>query len=186
MTNYDAEEIWKDVPGYEGRYQASSAGQIKALPRRRKNGAFRDGGLLKQQSWPLGYKKVTLSNDIYVHKTFFVHRIIAMTFIENPDNLPFVNHKDENPSNNCVDNLEWCTRVYNANYGHRLEKVRGENNKNHILTEVQVKEIREKYIKNSRKFGQPALAKKYGVSRGSIEKIVNNKKWKHLVKENEQ
>lgn len=181
--NSDSVEIWKDIPGYEGRYQASNTGQIKALARKRKNGIVSDERILKQQTWPLGYKKVTLCNDDNAHKTLFVHRLIALTFIDNPNNLPFVNHKDENGSNNHVENLEWCTQTYNANYGHRLEKTRGENNIFHKLTESQVTEIRSIYRKNSRELGQPALARKYGVSRGAIENIVINKKWKHLLKE---
>lgn len=178
-----SKEVWKDIPGYEGRYQASNTGQIKAMARKRKNGTMREEHILKQQTWPLGYKKVKLSSGNNRFKTFFVHRLVALTFIDNPDGLPFINHKDENGSNNCVENLEWCTRTYNANYGHRLEKTRGENNIFHKLTELQVKEIRSIYRKNSREFGQPALARRYGVSRGAIQSIVINRKWKHLLKE---
>ena len=56
-------------------------------------------------------------------KTFFVHRLVALTYIPNPNELPQVNHKDENPQNNCVDNLEWCNCKYNANYGTRNERL---------------------------------------------------------------
>lgn len=55
-------------------------------------------------------------------KSYYIHRLVAETFISNPDNLPFVNHKDENKQNNCVDNLEWCTQKYNINYGTSLKK----------------------------------------------------------------
>ena len=66
-----------------------------------------------------GYYRVSLSN----HKKYFVHRLVAETFIDNPDNLPQINHKDENKLNNNVDNLEWCTNSYNVNYGTRNKKV---------------------------------------------------------------
>ena len=180
------EEIWKDVPGYEGRYQASTHGRIKALKRVRANGRLREEHILSQQTWPQGYKKVTLSNDINPHKTFFVHRIIAITFLDNVNNLPQINHKDENPSNNFVENLEWCTHKYNVNYGNRTKKTQGENNKNHKLTEAEVIEIKKIYQKNSREFGQPSLAKVYGVSRGTIQNIVDGRKWKHLLKEEQE
>lgn len=55
------------------------------------------------------------------HQKYYVHRLVANNFIENPEHLPVVNHKDENPLNNCVDNLEWCSQKYNINYGHRTE-----------------------------------------------------------------
>ena len=178
--NSDAVEIWKDIPGYEGRYQASNTGQIKALARKRKNGVMSVERILKQQTWPLGYKKVTLCNDDNCNKTLFVHRLVALAFINNPNNLPFINHKDENPSNNFVDNLEWCTRIYNANYGHRLEKTRGENNKVHKLTEQQVIEIRKAYKRMDRQYGSVALARKYGITHSTILDIVKKEKWKHI------
>lgn len=59
-----------------------------------------------------GYQKVTLGD-----KKYFIHRLVAKLFIPNPDNLPIVNHKDKNVSNNNVENLEWCTSEYNSNYG---------------------------------------------------------------------
>lgn len=64
-----------------------------------------------------GYVKVSLGG-----KNRMVHRLLAMTFIPNPNNLPFINHKDENKQNNCIDNLEWCTAEYNINYGNRTSK----------------------------------------------------------------
>ena len=85
----------------------------------------RTGRELKQtihKSRNSGYKTVFLygSNG---RKTMSVHRLVAQVFIPNPDNLPQVNHRDENTLNNCVDNLEWCTAKYNCNYGHHIENV---------------------------------------------------------------
>lgn len=67
-----------------------------------------------------GYKKVSLGGRD--NKEYFVHRLVAECFIPNPDNLPIINHKDENPSNNCADNLEWCDQKYNINYGTQKER----------------------------------------------------------------
>lgn len=105
-------EEWKDVVGYEGLYQVSNFGNIKSL--------FR----YKRQLKPVvrnGYESVKLCKNKNA-KFVSVHRVVAEAFIPNPQKLPIVNHKDENKQNNCVENLEWCTNVYNINYGNAQEK----------------------------------------------------------------
>ena len=81
---------------------------------------------------------------------FFVHRLAAQAFIPNPDNLPEINHKDENPGNNSVDNLEWCDRSYNNTYGTRQDKVRDTNIKNGYWTGLSRKESTKKYYQENR------------------------------------
>lgn len=117
-------EIWVDVPNYEGLYQISNFGNVKSLSRyvgtssgRRKT----KERLLKPSVSEAGYYRVCFSKDCS-NKRFFVHRLVAIAFIPNPHNLPQINHKDENPSNNTVDNLEWCDAKYNNNYGERMKK----------------------------------------------------------------
>lgn len=115
------EEIWKDIPDYEGFYEASSLGHIRSKDRKLGNRTYL-GKIIKPQDNGHGYYHITLA----VHKKhtqFYVHRLIAMTFLPNPNKLPEVNHKDENPANNCVDNLEWCTSKYNSNYGNHGKHV---------------------------------------------------------------
>ena len=106
------DEIWKDVVGYEQFYQVSNLGNV-----RRKKDKF----VYKPRTFTNGYKNVLLYKDGKWHrvggKSELVHRMVAQAFIPNPQNLPQVNHKDENKANNRVDNLEWCTRRYNLNYG---------------------------------------------------------------------
>lgn len=109
-------EIWKDVAGYEGLYQISNMGRVKTMPRTRVH-----GGILKYDCCK-GYYRVSLSK-YGKSKHYFVHRLVAQEFIPNPNNFNIINHKDENPQNNCVDNLEWCTHVYNLMYGNRRAKV---------------------------------------------------------------
>ena len=119
-------EIWKDISGYEGLYQVSNLGDVRSLNYRR-NGELK---LLKQATNKQGYKQISLYKNGKI-KTYKVHRLVAIAFIPNPNNLPVVNHKDENPSNNNVNNLEWCTVAYNNTYGTRTkrasESIRGEN-----------------------------------------------------------
>lgn len=107
-------EIWKDIEGYEGLYQASNKGNIRSLNYRRKG----ISKLLKLREVTKGYLQVVLWKN-KKSKCFQVHRLVAEAFIPNPDNLPQVNHKDENKENNKIENLEWCTNEYNHNYGTR-------------------------------------------------------------------
>lgn len=111
------EELWKDIKDYEGLYKISNKGNIVSLPRK---GA--KGGLLKQTKDKDGYLCVGLNKN-NSRKTFKVHRLVAMAFIPNPNNLPEVNHKDEIKSNNYVENLEWCHHDYNSRYGTRGKRI---------------------------------------------------------------
>lgn len=114
------EEIWKDIEGYEGLYQVSNMGRVRSLTR---------NIILKNQIARSGYKRIQLYKNNKGYKHFQIHRLVANAFIPNPDNLPQVNHKDENKANNRVDNLEWCDSKYNINYG-TGKKRRGLSNTN--------------------------------------------------------
>jgi len=112
-------EIWRDIKGYEYLYQVSNLGRVKSVSRKvsRGNSFYTvKEKILNYGVDRLGYTRVVLSNKCNC-RTFLVHRLVAEAFIPNPNNLPYINHKDENPSNNCIDNLEWCTQKYNVNYG---------------------------------------------------------------------
>lgn len=119
------EEQWKDIKGYEGLYQVSNYGKVKRLEHKECNSIqevrILPERILKQTFNFRGYLKVGLSKDNKT-KHVFVHRLVAGAFIDNPNNYPQVNHKDEDKTNNCVDNLEWCTNLYNANYGTRRKQ----------------------------------------------------------------
>jgi hypothetical protein len=112
-------EIWKDIEGYEGIYQISNIGRVKSFPRR---GAYKTEYILNPQITKKGYCRVRLCNNS--SKMYMIHRLVAQAFIPNTDNLPFINHKDENKKNNNVDNLEWCTNLYNIHYGTSIERMR--------------------------------------------------------------
>ena len=110
-------EIWKDIEGYAGLYQVSNLGRVKSL----KVSKIKSERIRKSYQQSSGYISIVLCKNGKVtnHK---IHRLVANAFIDNPDNLPEINHKDEDKTNNCVDNLEWCDSSYNKNYGTRTEK----------------------------------------------------------------
>ena len=117
-------EEWKDIVGYENLYQVSNLGNVRSLDKviMRKHGeSLTVRGRVLKPMIIKGYCYVRL-NDCGNWKTEQIHRLVAQAFIPNPDNLPEVNHKDENKSNNRADNLEWCTHNYNVNYGQRTKK----------------------------------------------------------------
>lgn len=118
IENLPGEE-WRDIEGYENLYQISNKGRVKSL------GRYDLRGNLRKEK----FLKIFKSRDYYQvrlrkfnkNKTYYVHRLVAINFISNPNNLPQVNHKDECKTNNCVDNLEWCTPYYNFHYSEELQ-----------------------------------------------------------------
>ena len=95
----------KDIKEYEGLYAVTSCGRVWSYKSKKFLKPFDNGG----------YLQVILSKD-GKPKLYSVHRLVAETYLDNPDNLPQVNHKDEDKANNCINNLEWCTAAYNTNY----------------------------------------------------------------------
>lgn len=118
-------EIWKDIEGFEGYYQVSNLGRVKSLDRwvrnSEKSKRFVPSQIMADVSDKDGYRELILHKN-GKKKTYKVHRIVAQTFIPNPDNLPEVNHRDDNKSNNEVDNLEWCDRTYNNTYNGKAKR----------------------------------------------------------------
>lgn len=107
-------EIWRDIKGYENLYKVSNLGNIISL---------KTNKILKPNKGSNGYLLVHLYNNGIRSKHLLIHRLVAEAFLPNPNNYPQVNHKDENVSNNNVNNLEWCDSKYNNNYGTRNKRV---------------------------------------------------------------
>lgn len=135
-------EIWCPIDGYEGRYEVSSNGRVRSMPRiivqkdrsiypceRRWKGKILQGDEKKDG----GYPRVVLYKNGQRHRVF-IHRLVCQAFLPNPDNKPFVNHIDGNPNNNCVANLEWCT--HKENVRHAIEVL------GHDFSEYTSKKIR--------------------------------------------
>lgn len=170
-------EIWKDIKGYEGLYQVSNMGRVKSLKRISLDGRRIEEKILKYKRAGRGqYQCVRLyKNNTSKYKT--IHRLVAEAFVPNPNNLPQVNHKDENSKNNIYSNLEWCTGKYNVNYGTRNLRMKEKTNYK-LLTE----KLKKKVLKYDLNYNlvdfyesMTEAAKKNNVSIGNISSCCNKK-----------
>jgi hypothetical protein len=172
------EEIWKDVIGYEGFYQVSNLGRVRSFDRLVKRNRHIKGRIHKLTLHSDGYYIATLYKE-NKEKKYKAHRLVAMAFVQNPNNKPFINHKDGNKLNNLPENLEWCTIVENNKHAFDtgLNIKSGENHHNHKISETQVLEIRSRPYQrgNARMW-----AKEFGVSREAIQEIIARKTWCHI------
>jgi hypothetical protein len=162
-------EEWREIPGYEGFYWASSEGRIRN----------RFGKIRTLSNHRDGYLKISLSVR-NAKTTGSVHRLVASAFIPNPENKPQINHKDGNKRNNIISNLEWSTSEENNNHAYEtgLNKCIGSNHHQSKLTESDVIEIREKYSIGNRSYS--SLSEEYGVSKGTIAFIIRRVYWQHI------
>ena len=171
----DGEEYFADIPGYEDYYQVSNLGNVRSVDRR----VVGRNGLLKGKPKAIrisnnGYAQVFLYKNCKL-KGWLVHRLVAIVFVNNPNNKPEVNHIDGDRLNNHHSNLEWCTRSENALHGTRiLNKNRGENN-SRLLKNVQVLEIKQLLVENN--LNQHQIGALFGVSNHTIHKIKYGHNW---------
>lgn len=178
----------KDIPGFEGLYAITTDGRVWSYPKswvggRRNNYKIGHGGkwlVLRKGNSDQSYYSVSLSKDGKT-KNFYVHALVARAFIPNPFNCPCINHKDGNRLNNDSSNLEWCTQSENLEHAKKtgLSKNYGETHYNRKLTIKKVLEIRSKY--QPFVYTVTRLADEYGVSRGAIQHIIENKTWKEVT-----
>ena len=164
-------ETWKPITDYEELYQISNLGNVKSLKR---------GKNLK--SWICkGYKQVRLCKD-GVCKTYYIHRLVALTFLINPLNLKQVNHIDGIRNNNTEKNLEWCSCLDNIIHSYKVLKTKlGENHPRATLKEQEVLKILDLLEK---KTSQTEIAKIFNVSKYVIFDIKRGKSWSYLKEMN--
>lgn len=170
-------EIWKWVDGYDETYQVSNLGRVCSF-----------NGTMKKQSGSLGprsrYKYVTLYKD-NIGTKIAVHRLVALHFVPNPNNYPYVLHKKNDRSNNQATNLKWGTQTHNiadakahGTYRKPPRKL-GTDQWNSKLTPAEVLKIRE--IQNSGVWiSQERLAAKFGISRGTLRAVLKGTSWRHV------
>ncbi|WP_052493601.1 NUMOD4 domain-containing protein [Levilactobacillus brevis] len=177
-------EIWKDIPGFEKKYQVSNLGRIKSLDRMRRKHHY-PGRVLNttKRLTHDGYARVPIRDDFGKQHEYRVNKLVATVFIPNPKGKSSINHIDGNKLNNAVCNLEWVTRSENMKhaYLHGLKKpVTGTKNGNAKLTAEQVMTIRSEYVPYSRTHGTVALGKKYGITNAAIGRVVRGTGYKDV------
>ena len=133
-------EIWKDVVGYDGRYQVSDKGNVRSVARKDSIGRKCGGRMLKPTYDKDGYLRVNLCKN-GKQKTRFIHRLVAGAFIPNPNGYSEINHRDENKVNNYANNLEWCTREHNVNHGTLIERSAQARSKKVKATNIETNEV---------------------------------------------
>src|SRR3990167_8250738 len=173
-------EIWKDIPGYEGTYQASSLGRIRSLPRVIDGGlgrvTHRKGCVLRPATERLGYLRLSLKNE-GTARSWLVHRLIAITFLGQPMvDRKEINHKDSDKKNNSIENLEWCSRSYNIKHsfdngtqGGRGFKL-GEGHPHSKLTNSNIRSIRSLY--NKKIIMIQDIARRFNIDRATVHAIA--------------
>ena len=176
-------EIWKSIPGYEGIYEVSSYGNVKSLDRKITNsiGTTRlyKGKILKKNNDRYGYPVCKLWKNSK-GKNHTIHRLVAITFIENDDDKLLVNHIDGNKTNNHISNLEWCTNSENDLHAYRLglrSTRKGEKSNFAKLTTKKVEKIKELKRKG---MTQRKISKLFHVSESTVSQIINGQRWTWL------
>ncbi len=157
-------ELWKGIDGYIGKYEVSNLGKVRSL-------SYKNSGLpreLKTYQNSKGYYVVELVNN-GKRNVCRVSRLVATAFVANAYGLPEVNHKDEDKANNCADNLEWCDRAYNNNYGTRTNRAVEANRK-------PVLQYSKDGVLLARWEGAKEAEKSLGISDGNIWMCCNRKR----------
>jgi hypothetical protein len=186
MNTVDLVEDWRDVVGYEDRYEISNFGNLRSKSYLKKgrnvNGEFSfitQPRLMKPTVNGNGYLSVYLSRD-GESANFVIHRLVAITFLENPDNLPVVNHKDCDKTNNRVDNLEWCTQQHNVKHSYEsgTKTNLGDKHPRRVLNSEIVCKMRKMF---SEGIGVQKIADHFGFRYDTTKSAITGKNWGHVV-----
>lgn len=181
-------EVWKDIPGYEGYYQASSLGRVKRIKgkvfrkatyRNRATYILRQEKLLSIKCNNKGYPCTVLTRDGKERKVQ-VHRVVAFAFIPQIKGKPRINHKNGVKIDNRIENLEWCSDKENRDHAVKNGwlDIKGERNGQAVLTEEKVLAIRSEYKKGGITYRK--IMNKYNVSYSTVYRVLKSIYWKHI------
>ena len=169
-------EIWKKIKDFPN-YEVSNLGNVRSVKHLDSMDRVKGGQPLKACFDGKGnYLQVNLYANGKIN-TKIVHRLVAEAFVDNPDNLPEVNHKDENKCNNAASNLEWCTHVYNNNYGSKIGSTRGEKNPMAKITQQDVNFIRNNSVLLGGTMRNKEFEKMFNISSSHVSAIIHGRRW---------
>lgn len=182
--NLELKEVWKHVNGFKGVYEVSNLGRVRSkdhVVKTRTNGTrIQYGRVLKGSVSIKGYLRVALSSDC-VKFNASVHRLVAISFIQNPENKPQVNHINGVKSDNRVDNLEWCTNSENQIHAVKNKLIKHNLGDKHHMSKLTNNEVIEaRALFNSKKLKNTELAKKYNVSATAMSNILRKITYKEV------
>lgn len=175
-------EIWKPVINFESIYEVSSHGRVRSLDRqvnRRHDGSSKcsiKGKLLTPRITIWGYLRVTLTSAEHnFSKTIAVHRLVAMAFVLNSNNYPWINHIDNDKTNNRATNLEWCTPKQNT--AHSTKQGRRATGAKHGMAKITDDEVKEIRFLRKNGYTLQSIANKFNFGKSNVHRIVTNKLW---------
>lgn len=178
MCKYNTKEVWKDVEGFEGRYQVSNFGRVKSLDREITNLVGRTysvKGVVLRQTLRNGYQRVILSLDGKATHVS-VHRLVALAFVANPENKEYVHHINSDKMNNHMDNLEWVTPLENSRDARRNNLyISGSRSPNSKLEIEVIPNILDLYFNKG--LFQSEIGEKYNVSQSTISCVIRGESW---------
>lgn len=174
----DKEEEWRDIKGYEGRYQVSNKGRVKTVDRYKSDGRHQPEAIRKTELDRHGYEFALLYNE-NGYKRHSVHVLVANVFIPNDDNKPQINHIDGNKINNNLNNLEWCTASENQLHARKIGLAVSRYGDDNTSTKVPDSSIKEMRRLRNNGFTLQQLADKYSVSFGYVGRVLRNERRCH-------
>jgi len=180
----------KDIPGYIGRYAVTKDGRVwsykKLTPIGLRGGIRVDGDqwmTLSVSNAGKGYHRIALVNKNGQRRMWLVHRLVAMTYIDNPRGLPFVNHINGDTTDNRVENLEWCDAKGNAvhAYGKGWISIPNQSGEHNSQAKIKPDDVRRIRVMASRGMGDTLIARTLGLSRSTVKGITKGETWKDIA-----
>ena len=177
----------KDIPGYEGRYAVTKDGRVWSHRKKTsvgKNGGVRIDGnkwlILTESNPGRGYQRIALVDYSGNRKMLSVHRLVAITYIPNPDNLPFINHKNGVTTDNRVENLEWCDAKGNSvhAFNNGCIKTPDQAGENNSQAKMNIQDVRNIRRLSEQGIGDTEISRTLNLSRNSVKGVTKHKTWR--------